>query len=30
MQHEEEIYHCLGVLCHNVHDNNWEVVPSIK
>ena len=30
MQHEEDISHYLGVLYHNVHDNNWDVVASNK
>ena len=30
MQHEEDIFHYLCVLYHNVHDNNWEAVASIK
>ena len=30
MQHEEDISHYLCVLYHNVHDNNWEAVASIK
>ena len=30
MQHEEDISHYLCVFYHNVHDNNWEVVVSIK
>ena len=30
MQHEEDIFHYLCVFYHNVHDNNWEAVASIK
>ena len=30
MQHEKDISHYLCVLYHNVHDNNWEAVASIK
>ena len=30
MQHEEDISHYLCVFYQNVHDNNWEVVASIK
>ena len=30
MQHEEDISHYLCVFYHNVLDNNWEVVASIK
>ena len=30
MQHEEDISHYLCVLYHNVYDNNWEAVASIK
>ena len=31
MQHEEDISHYLCFFFYqNVHDNNWEVVASIK
>ena len=31
MQHEEDISHYLFVFfIKNMHDNNWEVVASIK
>ena len=30
MQHEEDISHYLCVFYHKVHDDNWEVVASIK
>ena len=30
MQHEKDMSQYLCVLYHNVHDNNWEVVASIK
>ena len=30
MQHKEDISHYLYVFYHNMHDNNWEVVASIK
>ena len=30
MQHEEDISHFLCFFYQNMHDNNWEVVASIK
>ena len=30
MQREEDMSHYLCVLCHNVHDNNREAVPSVQ